>query len=276
MLALVLALVVFPAQASRDLPMVVPASELVKVFATVKPLVIQAGLDASYCSGHIPGAFLAPHDAVIDTNAPDQHAMPSPDAVKRYLERLGGLDGRPIVLYGSPMETAWLFVALDRAGLGGRVSILDGGLPAWRAAGGTIETGEPAPKRGSVTIRPKPHVIIDTVSMRALQPGAGSALIDARSAREWNEQGHIAGAARVNWIDATAGGATWWKLPDRAALRKMFDEAGVKPGQQIVAYCAIGMRASVIYVAARLLGHDARLYDDSWVGWTAAKGPVAR
>ena len=47
----------------------------------------------------------------------------------------------------------------------------------------------------------------------------------------------------------------------------MFASAGVQSGQEVVTYCAIGMRASLMYWAARAAGVPARVYVGSFTDW---------
>ena len=56
-------------------------------------------------------------------------------------------------------------------------------------------------------------------------------------------------------------------LPD-SALRRIFREAGVSQGDEIVAYCHIGQQATAVVFAAQLLGYNAKLYDGSFEDWT--------
>jgi thiosulfate/3-mercaptopyruvate sulfurtransferase len=58
------------------------------------------------------------------------------------------------------------------------------------------------------------------------------------------------------------------RFRDRGKLERLFAQAGVKAGDTVVTYCHIGMQGSVLYVAARLLGHDAMLYDGSFEDWS--------
>jgi 3-mercaptopyruvate sulfurtransferase SseA len=51
-------------------------------------------------------------------------------------------------------------------------------------------------------------------------------------------------------------------------LRRVFNQAGVSKGDEIVAYCHIGQQATAVVFAARLLGYKARLYDGSYQDWT--------
>jgi len=114
------------------------------------------------------------------------------------------------------------------------------------------------------------------------------ALLDARSAPEFNgttqqEQlprfGHIPGARHLEWTETlnardlaeprrehtpfTA------RFKDRAELVSLFRAAGADPGDEVVTYCTVGMRASELYFVARLLGYRAHLYFGSMADWSA-------
>lgn len=59
------------------------------------------------------------------------------------------------------------------------------------------------------------------------------------------------------------------ELKDTASLTGIFRNADVKSGDQVVSYCYIGQRATLVWFVARLLGHPARMYDGSWQDWSA-------
>ena len=53
--------------------------------------------------------------------------------------------------------------------------------------------------------------------------------------------------------------------------------AGVKPDQQVVSYCQMGMRASLMTFALRAAGVNARVYLPGWDGWSKdSANPVVR
>ena len=52
------------------------------------------------------------------------------------------------------------------------------------------------------------------------------------------------------------------------SLKALFGAAGLEPGNALVAYCNTGRTASPIYVVAKLLGYDVRLYDGSFEEWS--------
>ncbi len=59
-------------------------------------------------------------------------------------------------------------------------------------------------------------------------------------------------------------------------LRRIFEEAGVDPGDTVVSYCRTGGQASFLYVVARQLGYDVKLYDGSFIDWSRTDYPVER
>ena len=53
--------------------------------------------------------------------------------------------------------------------------------------------------------------------------------------------------------------------------------AAVKANQEVVTYCAIGMRASLMYWAARSVGVPAHVYLGSWQDWSRnSANPIVR
>jgi thiosulfate/3-mercaptopyruvate sulfurtransferase len=65
-------------------------------------------------------------------------------------------------------------------------------------------------------------------------------------------------------VDTTTG-----RFRPREALGEMLDGAGVAAGRTVVTYCHIGQQASLVWLAARLAGRTARLYDGSFQDWAA-------
>jgi thiosulfate/3-mercaptopyruvate sulfurtransferase len=61
------------------------------------------------------------------------------------------------------------------------------------------------------------------------------------------------------------------KLKDNSQIASIFTDAGIKPGSQVVSYCWVGQRATLIWFVATMKGYDAHLYDGSWQDWSARK-----
>ena len=100
------------------------------------------------------------------------------------------------------------------------------------------------------------------------------ALVDARYAEEYTgegqegeEVGHLHGAGSAPWVDLVESREVF-RLRSLAELAASFLNAGANPGDTVVPYCIIGLRASLDYFVARLLGFETRIYDGSWRDWT--------
>jgi thiosulfate/3-mercaptopyruvate sulfurtransferase len=114
-------------------------------------------------------------------------------------------------------------------------------------------------------------------------PGKAISLLDVRPDPEFlgtdggmggmHAAGHIQGARQLTWNALVGDAGTF--LP-KEQLKERLEGAGVVWGRLVVAYCMVGMRASVVYFVARHLGYDARLYDGSIVDWSRRKLPVTQ
>src|ERR1044071_5984065 len=234
---------------------------------------------AVYDSVHIPGAqFLAP---LSEFSTPRVEGalvleLPGVETLDSVLESKGISDDSRIVLYSARKyftPTSRAFFTLEYAGMGGRVSILDGGLEAWQAEGRPVSAEAPAVTAGHFTPHPRANLVADAVFVKAHLEDPAVRIVDARDTSFYNgrdthqgRNGHIKGAASVPFqtVMDSAG-----KFQSQALLRARFAEAGIKDGQTVVTYCHIGQQASLVWFAARLLGFNARLYDGSFQDWAA-------
>jgi thiosulfate/3-mercaptopyruvate sulfurtransferase len=252
-------------------------------------VVLHVGDAAGYAKQHIPGAQLVGlYDLSLRTSGDLRLEMLPAEELRSKLEGLGVSDTSSIVLYyetaGGITQATRLMFTLDRAGLGGRSAMLDGGLAAWIAAGQTI-TADPTPARAGklspFTIRP---LVVDGDFVQSRLATPGVRVIDGRTtafydgdqtggtAEARHKTGHIAGAGSVPFSSVVDG--LRWK--SAAELRAIFDAAGVKAGDTVVAYCHIGQQATAAIFAARTLGHPVLLYDGSFEDWSRRPdAPVA-
>jgi thiosulfate/3-mercaptopyruvate sulfurtransferase len=178
-----------------------------------------------------------------------------------------------------PTTRVWF--TLDRLGLGERTSILDGGLAAWRAAGGAVTDEIPPPARpGRLTARPR-AVTVELAWLAEHLEDPQVVVVDTREPRFWNgsdagsqpRAGRIPGAKNVPYSSLIRGG----RLLDLPAAEQLLRAAGAGPGKRVVPYCHAGQQATVVYFAARRLGYDVRLYDGSFQQWSRhTELPVAR
>jgi len=240
--------------------------------------------ESAFAEGHIPGArFVRYADFAVDGPDSIGSELPAADVIKRVFEAAGVSDNSRVILYAqSPVIAARAFFTLDAFGHS-RVAVLDGGIRAWKAANQPVATGAAvAAAAGRFTPRLNAQRVAHAQDIQQLVPGKGISLVDVRPDDEFfgnhtmggaHAAGHIAGARQLTWNSLVGPDGTF--LPANQ-LKARLEAAGVISGRPVVAYCMVGMRASVVYLVARHLGYDARLYDGSIVDWSRKKLPVTR
>ena len=291
--ALLLAAFLFlprPAEAAPRDRMLVSAAWLQQHLADPDLVLLQVGERAEYDREHIAGARFLELRSISDRPANGLYLEMLPiTQLDSALSLLGITAGSRVVVYFgsdwvSPTTRAWL--TLEYAGLADRAVILDGGLPAWKAAGQPVTAQLPAPPTATrLVTRPDAGVVVNAEWVQARLGQPRFRLIDARDkqfyqgldAGSGTRPGHLPGARSIPFTSVTDEAGRF--LPD-SALRRIFREAGVSQGDEIVAYCHIGQQATAVVFAARLLGYNARLYDGSYQDWSrrqdlAVEGGVA-
>jgi thiosulfate/3-mercaptopyruvate sulfurtransferase len=222
-----------------------------------------------FTAGHIPGAAQIDWPQLEVTDTSDPSIARWQGEVERILTGLGLSPTDTVVVYdGGTLWSARLWWILDQLGHQDK-RILNGGLPAWIAADGEVETGQ-------ATVQPAAEPYWGTPNERALAPlelvvasleNPEAALVDARSVEEYSA-GHIPGAVNVDFpLNAESGAIKTWK--SAAELRAMYAELGVTPEKLVIPYCTTGVRSAVTYFTLRLIGYpNVRLFTGSWAEWS--------
>ena len=83
--------------------------------------------------------------------------------------------------------------------------------------------------------------------------------------------GHIPGAKSLPYTSVYDSEG---KLKSPEELKALFAQAGVKPGDHVVAYCQVGGQSSAVVFAARTVGIEPQLYDGSFQDWSKRGLPV--
>jgi thiosulfate/3-mercaptopyruvate sulfurtransferase len=141
--------------------------------------------------------------------------------------------------------------------------------------GRAVSTEVPAPGTGTLTVQPAPDVIVDAGYVRERLQAPSVKVLDVRTTQEWNT-GHLPGATLILWQDLFAD-QRMLKFKSLEEIRALLTRAGVAPNQSLVTYCAVGLRASLMYWAARAVGVPARVYVGSYSDWQRDSGnPIVR
>ena len=250
-------------------------------------VLLQVGEKDEFTAAHIPRAqFIQTTDISTPRGQGLTLEMPPVDQLKATFEKLGVTDKSRIVIYFGKdwvTPTARVFLTLDYLGLGNRTSILDGGLPAWRAENRPVTAEVFEPKKGTLTPHPNTKLIVDAVWVKNNLSDANVRILDARAPQFYTgaEQGrmprggHIPQARNIPFSSLVEESSNKFKSP--TALKELFNQAEVKPKSSVATYCHIGQQASLLYFVARYLGYDAHVYDGSFEDWSKrAELPVEK
>ncbi len=243
-----------------------------------------------YETGHIPGAVKV--DWHTELNDPVTRDYVDGEGFAKLMSAKGIGRDDTIVVYGDKSNwwaayAMWVFRLFGHAD----VRLLDGGRAKWQAEGREMTTEKP-----QVTPTEYPVVEREDAPIRAFKEDVlghlGQPMIDVRSPQEYTGErthmpdypeegalrgGHIPGAQSVPWARAANEDGTF---KSRAELEAIYqDEKGLRPGDDVIAYCRIGERSShTWFVLTYLLGFDTvRNYDGSWTEWgNAVRVPIVR
>jgi len=243
-----------------------------------------------YETGHIAGAVKV--DWHTDLNDPLTRDYIDGVAFAALLGSKGISRDTTIVIYGDK-NNWWAAYALWVFTLFGHedVRLLDGGRAKWESDGRAYTTDP----ESAIAVE-YPVVERNDAPIRAFMDDVlghfGNPLIDVRSPEEYTGQrthmpaypeegalrgGHIPTAASVPWAKAAAEDGTFRRVDELNALYR--DGAGLKTGDNVIAYCRIGERSShTWFVLTHLLGFEGvRNYDGSWTEWgNAVRVPIVK
>lgn len=234
-----------------------------------------------YETGHIPGAVK------VDWFTTLQHPIRRDFLVKEEFEKLcselGITNDTTVVFYGDKSNwfatyAFWLFRYYGHENL----KIMNGGRAKWEQEGRPLIKEAPAyPKTEYRAQDPDPGIraFRDDVfeHIQTQKP-----LVDVRSPKEYTGEllhmpnypqegatrgGHIPGAKNIPWAKATQEVDSTFKSPEE--LRELYENQGITPDKEVIAYCRIGERSShTWFVLKYLLGYpNVKNYDGSWTEW---------
>ena len=243
---------------------------------------------AAWLAGHVPGAQFLHLDrdlAGTPTGRNGRHPLPGRDTLAATLARIGLRRGQQLVAYD---DAGGMFAArlwwLARWLGHDAVAVLDGGIAAWKASGGALQTGTPHPQAGDFAAAAPLEATVDINTVAASLDDPGFVLVDARGADRWRGEnetldpvgGHIPGSRnRPFALNLAADGRF---KPAGQLAQEWQALLGDATPAQVVNQCGSGVTACHNLLALTHAGlPGSRLYPGSWSEWCRDPArPVAR
>jgi len=268
-------------EAPATVPGFLPVAEAAPFVGHPGVVFVDARPEGVWRKGHIPGAVQLSWTELRDPSGGTLTGRLDAD-----LDRLAGIVGGrgvgsdhwvivvgdPLSLWGEEGRIAWVLTYLGHE----RVSVLDGGMTAWAAAGHAVHRG-----RYERPPQPYEHRLDDSVLARKAEVIDASkayadwrlVLVDVREPEEFfgdpgaprygaRTAGRVPGSVNVPWkslLDERG------RLRSRDQLAEQLLPAGLRPDARILTYCTGGVRSAHTWWVLHSLGYpDVRNYAGSW------------
>ena len=241
-----------------------------------------------YPFGHIPGSVQV--DWALDLNDQVRRDYLDRASFEKLMSKIGVTPETTVVFYGDKSNwwatyAFWVFQLFGHK----KAKVMDGGRLKWEKEKRAMTRENPtyaatrysSPERDDSRIRAFRDEVMSHIR-------AHKKLVDVRSPQEFSGErthmpeypqegvlrgGHIPGAKNVPW--ARAANPEDGTFKNASALRAIYEgEIGLRPQDDVIAYCRIGERSShTWFVLTYLLGYaQVRNYDGSWTEWGNAVG----
>ncbi len=227
---------------------------------------------SGFATSHIPNAVPLANDAIRHREPP---FVPTPAEFAQTMSALGISNATHVVVYDERggIYAARLWWILNYYGHR-HVSLVSGGWVKWSAEQRRVTSDLVTPEPATFTPTTTPRWLASAEDVRAASGKPGFAIVDARTPAEI-EGRDLRGIRRGGAIPASI--PLYWEDfldPQTKAFRPAADldrivrERGLAPTDEIIAYCQVGMRASVDLFVLHLLGYDRlKNYYGAWEEW---------
>lgn len=284
-------LVLLPASVAQAQIGIVAPTEARKWIESTEPAEQPVVIDTrggykDYFRGHLPTA----HHLNFDTLRGTDHGVPVqylPDELTAALLVRAGVDkNRTHLIYATGDElpndevlsATMVAYVLEKFGVRD-IRILDGGLPAWKAAGLPVTQEYFGNPRGTLPEAMNTSIAIDINELLKRKDQPGVVLVDARPRNEyigeddiWLRKGHIPGAISFHWARLMAKENTHDFLPF-SQVKADLAAAGLTADKEIIVYCGTSREGSLLRFYLRHVAGfpNVRLYEGSWKEYSSLK-----
>lgn len=234
-------------------------------------------------SGYISGAQAFDIDAIADLSSPMKHMLPSAEVFNKAVSDMGIHNSDHVICYDrhgmfSSPRLWWTFMTFGHE----KVSVLNGGLPAWLAASHKVSQS-PAQRQTSTDYKSsKPIIKASNKSGVLAALNKDIQIIDARPAGRFQgttpepraglRSGRIPGSLSLPFTHLKTSEGF---LKPHLELASIVGAAGIDLNKPIITSCGSGITAAgLAFVFHQLGAKDISVYDGSWTEWGASHAPI--
>ena len=238
-------------------------------------LIVDTRFSMRHLMGHLRTAVNVPPPKL---RGPDGKLLPAEELGELFGAAGIGDDITPVLYDGydgrNSAMVAWALEYLGRDD----VHVMDIVYDEWKGQGRDV-LYRPVPREPrKFTVKVNPGV---RASLADIAGTSDLRLVDTRSREEYlgeteldQKPGHIPGAVNLVWQELVGDDGRLVCSEEKA--RQAIEAAKVERDDKVVAYCKVGARAAVGYLAFKRLGYDVRLYDASYAEWEQSGQPVEK
>lgn len=226
---------------------------------------------------HILGSILVEPAELMSGVKPAVGKLPTKEKLDALFSRIGLTSNKHVIVYDDE-GGGWagrLIWTLDIIGHE-NYSYIDGGLTAWLKMGFPLansNTDDAMPEPTNFLVRLREELLVSKDEVLARLDEVDSIIWDARAPEEFNgtkvtalRNGHIPGAANLNWLDLQDKNNDL-RLKPLPEIQRRLIELGIGKDKKIITHCQTHHRSGLTYIVGKALGYDIKAYDGSWSEW---------
>lgn len=261
-------LLAVPSFAGNDI--LIKPGEVAEIIGKPGVVIVDARGEKSYSKRHLPGAVNLPSDLIVslrDEAVIKKTGVPlPPEKAEKIFSERGINNDSTIVVYDRPPNVAASYVWMTLKIYGAEnVRILSGGIKAWKKEKRplTDEAAKVTPAVFKADLRTELITQPDWI----MKNRENIQLFDTRSLEEFagaRGVGHIPGAVLLEWKQVSSAKESFKSAGE---INEVIDKSGISKDKEIVIYCEVGPKATVVYAAFDMVGYKPKLYWGGMKEW---------
>ncbi len=259
------------------LPLIISPESFSKSLAHNDILLVAVVQQAVFNTHYIPGSVLVEPAELMSGIKPAVGKLPTREKLDTLFSGIGLSCDKHVVVYDDE-GGGWagrLIWTLDIIGHK-NYSYLDGGLSAWLKLGfplSNMSTNYSMPEPTNFAASIHEELLVSKDDVLASIDDIEYVVWDARALEEFNgtkvtalRNGHIPGAANLNWLDLQDR-ENDLRLKPLPEIERQLNELGISKDKKVITHCQTHHRSGLTYLAGKALGYDIKAYDGSWSEW---------